>query len=93
MIHSTARLRTIALTVQEIELGAFGWLLLESNLQGEWIELSAATLTSKTYAVALAEGLLVLQGLALNLDLGPREAPAGRSKGGASRGVLGLGHL
>lgn len=93
MIHSTDRLRTIALTVQETEPGAFGWLLLESNLQGEWIELSAATSTGKTYAVAMAEGLLVLQGLAVNLDLGPRGAPAGSSMGGASRGVLGLGHL
>jgi hypothetical protein len=85
--YSTGPLRAISLTVEEPEPGAFRWILLENNLQGEWTELSAARTPSTTYAMAVSQGLLALQNLVVDLDIGPRAAPVDTGKG------VGPGHF
>jgi len=49
-------LRATAVTVEELEPGAFVWVLQEQG--PEWEELSRADLLSKSYVKAMASGLL-----------------------------------
>lgn len=90
MTYPTGRLRSISLTVEEPDAGDFRWLLLESNLQGEWIKLSAATISNSTYRAAMAQGLLALQGLIDDLEAGPRDTPADNGRRANPRGHFGF---
>ena len=67
-----AAFRSIAVTVEESEEGGFIWLLLEHTV--EWTPLKCADRPTKSYAKAMADGLLALQALVTDLDVGPREA-------------------
>lgn len=69
-------LRAIAVTVEEPEPGAFVWVLLEQGV--DWAPLRAGR-PSKSYATAMANGLLALQGLIDDLETGPREPEAERA--------------
>lgn len=80
-------LRAIAVTVEEPEPGAFFWVLLEHGL--EWEELSRAEHSSKFYAKAMASGLLALQAITDNLEVGPREPSAERKS--PTGGTFGFG--
>lgn len=84
-------LRSIAITVDEAEEGGFVWLLLEKEV--EWTPLQRAEQPTKSYADAMADGLLALQALVADLDAGPRETatadpPAKRKKFGFGFGLL-----
>lgn len=70
-------LRAIAVTVEEPKPGAFVWVLLEQGL--EWAPLLRAEQPSKSYARAVANGLLALQGLIADLEIGPREPETERA--------------
>lgn len=67
-----AAFRSIAVTVEEAEEGGFIWLLPEHAL--EWTPLKRADRPTKSYAKAMADGLLALQALITDLDVGPRES-------------------
>ena len=64
-------LRNIAVTVEELETGAFEWVLLEQGV--EWAPLKRAKRPTASYAKAMAAGLLALQHMIEDLDAGPRE--------------------
>jgi hypothetical protein len=66
-------LRSISITVDEPEEGSFFWQLLEYNGL-DWEQLQFAERPAATYSKAMAEGLLALQALIDDLDIGPREA-------------------
>jgi hypothetical protein len=67
-------LRSIAVSVEEVEPGAFEWVLFEQGI--EWSLLKRANLPTGSYAKAMAAGLLALQGMIDDLDAGPREEEA-----------------
>ena len=64
-------LRSIAVSVEEVEPGAFEWVLFEQGI--EWSLLKRANRPTVSYAKAMAAGLLALQGMIDDLDAGPRE--------------------
>lgn len=65
----------IAVYVDERQDGWFQWVLIEQLASGsEWAALSSAEHWFKTYHQAMAAGLLELQGLVDDLDVGPRKA-------------------
>jgi len=65
-------LRRIAVTVIEEEEGGYRWRLVE--LEGEaWHVLAQQSRSMKTYKAAMAAGLLELQKMIEDLDIGPRE--------------------
>lgn len=68
-------LRTIAVHVEEPAPGRFAWVLTERS-GTRWTELETAPEPVDTYRLAMADGLLALQALATNLDIGPREEQA-----------------
>jgi hypothetical protein len=80
-----SKLRTIAVHVEEPEPGAFAWVLTERD-GAEWAEVGRADATAGTYQQAMAGGLLALQSMVDDLDIGPRTRQAGaapkRGKGG-----------
>ena len=80
-------LRAIAVTVEEPETGSFVWVLLEQGL--EWEQLLRAERATKSYAKAMASGLLALQGLIDNLEVGPRESKDERK--GTAHAAFGFG--
>lgn len=67
-------LRSIAVTVEEAAPGAFEWVLLERDI--DWVLLCRAKRPAATYAKAMASGLLALQDMIENLDVGPRDEQA-----------------
>lgn len=70
------RLLSIAVTVIEVEEGAYRWRLVElgDEEQGQgWSVLRQQPRPMKTYKAAMAAGLLELQKLIDDLDAGPRE--------------------
>lgn len=84
-------LRRIAVTVIEEEEGAYRWRLVE--LEGEgWHVLAQQSRSMKTYKAAMAAGLLELQKMVDDLDVGPRddepEPAKARKKSGS---VFGFG--
>lgn len=84
-------LRSIAVTVEEVEPGAFDWLLLEHG--DEWTVLMRSKRSTASYAKAMAAGLMALQEMVDDLDAGPREeeakaAPARRATFGFGFGSL-----
>jgi hypothetical protein len=83
-------LRRIAVTVVEEEEGAFRWRLIE--LDGDsWYVLSQQTRSMKTYKAAMAAGLLELQKMVDDFDLGPRDEEPEPSKAKRSGPVFGFG--
>jgi hypothetical protein len=86
-----AALRSIAITIEEAEEGGFVWVLLEQAV--EWLPMKRAEQPTKSYAKAMADGLLALQVLIADLDVGPREpastgSPVKREKFGFGFGLL-----
>lgn len=67
-------LRSIAVSVEEVERGDFEWVLFEHGV--EWTLLKRANRPTASYSKAMAAGLLALQGLIEDLDAGPREERA-----------------
>lgn len=80
-------LRAIAVTVEEPEPGAFVWVLVEQGVG--WATLSQAERSSPSYAKAMANGLLALQDLIEDLEIGPRVPEAAHSA--AERASFGFG--
>lgn len=66
-----ARLRHIAVHVVEPKPGRFAWVLTERGAQ-DWQELDKAASLAASYRQAMADGLLALQALVQDLDVGPR---------------------
>jgi len=84
----SSRLREIAIHVCEPAAGSFVWVLSERG-QGRWKELQRADSGVSTYRQAMAHGLLALQSLIQDLDIGPRQTsphPARAAKKGRSNG-------
>ncbi|VTU36177.1 hypothetical protein [Variovorax sp. PBL-E5] len=74
---TAARLRRIAVYVDEPEKGWFAWVLIEQQ-EGfyEWTELDAADEWLGSYQEAMAAGLMALQALTEDLKIGPRARSA-----------------
>jgi hypothetical protein len=85
-------LRTIAIHVKEPDPGAFTWVLTERD-GAEWVEVGRADATAGTYRQAMADGLLALQSMVDDLDIGPRTRKAGAApkRGKAAPGRTGIG--
>jgi len=66
-------LRKLAVTVGEKEPDAFRWEVVELLPDGTWEVVEAGRQRLQSYHLAMAEGLLALQNLVPDLDLGPRE--------------------
>lgn len=83
-------LRRIAVTVIEDELGAFRWRLVE--LEGEdWHVLTQQSRSMKTYKAAMAAGLLELQKMVEDLDIGPRDEEVEQRRAKNSAPAFGFG--
>lgn len=67
------QLRSIAVTVEEAEPGAFVWRLLEHDGTG-WTPLDMASRSVGSYAKSMAAGLVALQVLIDDVEVGPRRA-------------------
>lgn len=75
-------LRHIAVYVEEPKQGRFAWVLAE--LEGRsWRELDRSDSPVGSYKTAMAEGLLALQAMVQDLDIGPRAADAPADEGDA----------
>ena len=66
-----ARLRHIAVHVEEPKPGRFAWVLTERGAH-DWQELDKAVSLAQSYHQAMADGLAALQALVQDLDVGPR---------------------
>ncbi|MDA8445657.1 hypothetical protein [Paracidovorax valerianellae] len=67
-------LRPIAIHVEEPAPGAFSWVLIERD-DGHvdtWTPIRKAETAADTYQQAMADGLLALQSMVEDLDIGPR---------------------
>ncbi|KQU89677.1 hypothetical protein ASC78_21075 [Variovorax sp. Root318D1] len=64
-------LRSIAVTVVEDKEGAYRWRLVELEDEG-WRVLGQQSRSTKTYKAAMAAGLVELQKMIEDLDVGPR---------------------
>lgn len=71
-----ATLRPIAVHVQEAAPSRFHWVLTERGSGNAWAEIQRAPAPASTYRQAMADGLLALQALIDDLDIGPRSAAA-----------------
>jgi len=65
-------LRSVAVTVLEDSKGAYRWRLVELE-EDNWRLLRQQPRAMKTYKAAMAAGLVELQAMVEDLDLGPRE--------------------
>ncbi|MDP9928721.1 hypothetical protein [Variovorax paradoxus] len=65
-------LRSIAVTVLEDKEGAYRWRLVELE-EESWRVLRQQPRSTKTYHAAMAAGLVELQQMVEDLDVGPRE--------------------
>ena len=72
-------LRLIAVHVEESPAGGFSWVLSE-RVGHRWGEIEKSNSAVSTYRQAMAEGLLALQAMSEDFDLGPRR-PAQRASG------------
>lgn len=70
-----SRLRTIAVHVEEPEPGRFAWVLTERH-GPHWADVGHADATTDTYRQAMADGLLQLQSMVDDLNIGPRTQKA-----------------
>lgn len=68
-------LRLIAIHVEESGDQGFVWVLTERSGPG-WTELQTAEAAQPGYQQAMAQGLLALQALVDDLDIGPRRGDA-----------------
>lgn len=68
-------LRHIAVHVEEPRSGQFVWVLTERS-GAHWQPLQRAGAAVPRYSLAMAQGLLALQDLVEDLDVGPRAAAA-----------------
>lgn len=75
---SNPPLRPIAVHVEEAGAGQFNWVLTERSGH-QWRELQTAPAPCGTYHQAMAQGLLALQALVPDLDIGPRQQEAAPS--------------
>ena len=62
----------MAIHVEERRRGAFQWILSEVDEADKLVEIERAKSPVKTYYQAVADGLLALQALVEDLDMGPR---------------------
>lgn len=87
-----ARLRHIAVHVEEPKPGRFAWVLSERGEHG-WQALDTSAAPRTSYRQAMADGLLALQSLVDDLDAGPRSADgtATEDKPAAARSYFGFG--
>ncbi|MDQ0591266.1 hypothetical protein QFZ47_005375 [Variovorax paradoxus] len=83
-------LHRIAVTVIEEEEGAYRWRLVELEGDG-WHILNQQARSMKTYKAAMAAGLLELQKMVEDLDVGPREDEPKVAKSKKSGSVFGFG--
>ena len=75
-------LRHIAVYVEEPKRGRFAWVLVE--LEGRsWRQLEKSDSPVESYKTAMAEGLVALQAMVEDLDVGPRKADAPEPEGDA----------
>jgi hypothetical protein len=65
-------LRPIAIHVEEAEEGDFFWVLIERSRGDTWKEIERAGEPVATFKTAMADGLIALQAMTDNLDVGPR---------------------
>lgn len=82
-------LRAIAVTVEEPKPGAFVWVLVEQGVG--WATLSQAERPTRSYAKAMANGLLALQDLIEDLEIGPREPEPQDTHSAVERASFGFG--
>jgi len=90
-------LRSISVTVEEPMPGAFHWVLLEATEDASvWTVLETSDKPFRKYRMAMAAGLLALQALINDLDVGPRQAGEDEDAdpvGKRASGPFGLGNL
>jgi hypothetical protein len=75
-------LRHIAVYVEEPKPGRFAWVLAELERRS-WRQLDRSEAPVASYKTAMAEGLLALQAMVEDLDVGPRKADAPEPEGDA----------
>ncbi|GKT20911.1 hypothetical protein [Acidovorax sp. SUPP3334] len=69
----TSVLRPIAIHVEEPAAGTFRWVLIErDDGSGTWAPIQKSGAATDTYRQAMADGLLALQSMIEDLDVGPR---------------------
>lgn len=83
-------LRHIAVTVVEDEEGAFRWRLVELDDE-RWQLLNEQRRGMQSYQAAMAAGLVALQKMVEDLDLGPREKEAEPRRPAQSATAFGFG--
>ena len=64
-------LRLLAIHVAEPDPGAFEWVITE-RVNDQWKEIDRAEDVFETYQTAMARGLVALEAMISNLDVGPR---------------------
>lgn len=85
-------LRKLAVTVTEEDPNAFRWEVIELLPDGRWNMVEDGGRRLRTYHSAMAEGLLALQRMVPDLDLGPRESIQREEEGDRpARSVFGFG--
>jgi hypothetical protein len=68
-------LRLLAVHVAEFDPGQFEWVITERVNDDHWEEIDRAEDGYKTYKSAMASGLVALEEMISDLDVGPRKAP------------------
>ena len=69
-------LRLLAVHVAEPDPGQFEWVITERVNEDRWREIHRAEDGYKTYKSAMANGLVALEEMISDLDVGPREQSA-----------------
>jgi hypothetical protein len=70
------KLRHIAVHVEEPAQGAFEWVLCERDTADQWRQIQRADSPKGSYKDAMAGGLVALQEMVEDLNLGPRQSQA-----------------
>lgn len=68
-------LRLLAVHVAESDPGQFEWVITERVKEDRWTEIHRAEDGYKTYKSAMANGLVALEEMISDLDVGPRRDP------------------
>jgi hypothetical protein len=68
-------LRLLAVHVAESDSGQFEWAITERVNDDQWKEIDRAEDGYTTYRAAMASGLVALEEMISDLDVGPRKAP------------------
>ncbi|CAN7596449.1 hypothetical protein [Acidovorax sp. Leaf78] len=71
-----ADLRLIAVHVEEDSAGGFEWVLSERDGRTAWGEIQRSASAAGTYKDAMAGGLVALEAMVEDLDIGPRSSTA-----------------